>query len=374
MLTPYPVYRPDWTLSPPGYARGIYYDEPPELVGMVPQVNMALIDDLLVDFPFADESSRFNMIGLLLTPFIRHAVGNVPFHLIHSSMERTGKTKLVELLGLVVTGDAPPAIQVCEREEETEKRITAAMRSGKPILFFDNLRDYLDSASLAALATAAVWEGRVLGRSELAAFPNRSTVVLTGNNVRATGELVKRTVPILLQPTTSAPEDRTDFVHPDLGAWIAYHRPRIIGALLGLIDTWVVAGRPVGQTRMGGFEGWAGSLGGMLDGSPWLGNAKEWRRGADSHGEDLSLLVKAWSDSRGTARAQARDVAEIAKTAGLFPAIFAKDGPGAIVSFARRVLMTAKDRPVEGWIVRRLGSGSSSFWNLEPQKTPETPV
>lgn len=365
MLTPFPVYRRDWTLSPPGYADGIYYDEPDDLAGLEPKDDMGVLYDALVDFPFRDEASRMNVIGLMLTPIIRHAVGNVPFHLIHSSMERTGKTKLVELVGQVIVGEAPPAIQVSEREEETEKRITAAMKAGKPILFFDNLRDFLDSASLAALATATTWEGRVLGRSELATFPNRSTVVMTGNNVRATGELVKRTVPILLQPRTDAPEDRTDFAHPDLPAWLAYNRRRIWSALLGIVARWVAAGRPSGRHRMGGFETWASSVGGMLDGSEWLQNAREWRKGADPQSEDMELLVAAWAASRGHVESQARDVAEIARQAGLFPSVFVKEGAGSVVSFARRVLMPAVDRPVGGYIIRRTTSGSSGFWRLE---------
>lgn len=365
MLTPFPVYRRDWTLSPPGYEDGIFYDEPEALRGIRPQDDWAIIWDALSDFPFKDHASAYNLVGLMLTPIIRHAVGNVPFHLIHSSMERTGKTKLVELVGQIIVGEPPPAIQVSEREEETEKRITAAMSRGKPILFFDNLRDFLDSASLAALATAAVWEGRVLGKSELATYPNRSTVVMTGNNVRATGELVKRTVPILLQPTTDAPEDRTDFQHPDLSAWLSANRARLWCALLGIVQAWLDARRPPGKVRMGGFEAWAEALGGMLAGSEWMGNARDWRRGADTQQEDLALLVTAWAAHFGSMEKQARDIAEVAKQAGLFPAIFAKDGAGSVVSFARRVLMPAVDRPVGGYLIRRTTSGSSGFWRLE---------
>lgn len=365
MLTTFPVYRPDWTLSPPGFDAGIYYDEPPDLSDLK-RPPVSVIYDALTDFPFRDDASRFNAIGLMLTPLIRHAVGNVPFHLVHSSMERTGKTKLVEMIGQIVTGDAPPAIQVSEREEENEKRVTSAMRAGKPILFFDNLRDYLDSASLAALATARVWEGRVLGSSTLAAFPNRSTVVLTGNNVRATGELVKRTVPILLQPRDGTPENRTDFVHPDLDAFITSERPAILGALLGLVDAWRARGAPPGPHRMGGFEAWARAVGGILDGSPWLGNASAWRRAANPEGEDLALLVRAWEERHGLGMQHpAATIAEMAQAAGIFPACFTRPGPGAVISFARRVLAASQDRPVGDRIIRRVGSGSSSYWSLQ---------
>lgn len=364
-LTQFPLYRRDWTLSPPGYDAGIFYDEPAELVGIAPQPGIEPLNELFVDFPFRDEASRMNAIGFLLTPVIRHAVGNVPFHLVHSSMERTGKTKLVEAVALVVTGFMPPAMQISEREEETEKRITAAMRAGRPLLFFDNLRDFVDSPSFAALATASVWEGRILGSSVLGHWQNRASVVLTGNNVKATGELVKRTVPILLQPTSGAPEDRADFVHPDLPGWVRENRRRIWSAVLGLVEAWKAAGRPAGAPRFGGFEEWAAAVGGLLEGSQWFGNASEWRRAADPHSEDLVLLVKAWSAEHGAALLQAQTVAELAHRLGLFPACFAKPGHAAAISFSRRVLHVAVDRPVEHWRIRRVGSGSSSYWRLE---------
>ena len=365
MLTPFPVYRKNWTISPPGYADGIYYDEPPELRGLQATDDWDVIWDALIDFPFRDEASRLNVVGLLLTPIIRHAVGNVPFHLIHSSMERTGKTKLVELVGQVIVGEPPPAIQVCDREEETEKRITAAMARGKPILFFDNLRDFLDSPALAALATAAVWEGRVLGKSELVAYPNRATIIMTGNNVRATGEIVKRTVPILLQPTTDTPEDRTDFAHPDLAGWLATNRKAIWGALLGLVEAWKANGRPTGRVRMGGFESWAASIGGMLAGSDWMANAKAWRTASNPDGEDLTAFVAAWQRVHGTQCVTATVLAALAKEIGLYPRILDKPSDrAACTAFAMRVLRPAMDRPVGAFAITRQGSGSSSYWYL----------
>jgi len=368
MLTAFPVYRRDWTLAPAGYADGIYYDEPAELEGLAPSLDTGPIFDALIDFPFRDEASRFNAIGLMLTLIVRHAVGNVPYHLIHSSMERTGKTKLVETIGAIVTGTKPSAIQVSEREEETEKRITGAMRAGRPLLFFDNLRDYLDSASLASLATASVWEGRILGKSDLAQFPNRSTVVLTGNNVRATGELVKRTVPILLQPKSATPEDRDDFQHPDLDAWITANRRAVMSSLIGLVHLWRERGALAGSIRLGGFEQWAACIGGVLEGSDWLGNARDWRRSSDSDGEDLEIFVEAWSARYGTAAASTANLSTVAREAGCFPRVFDRATErGALTAFGTKILRQNADRPVGRFTIHRIGSGSSSMWSLQTQ-------
>src|SRR5690348_14689337 len=79
----YPVFRPDGTLiDQPGYdavTRSVYMPLPHFKIPPVPEhpddeaiVNaLALIDEAIGEFPYQDEASKANMIGLLLTPIIR---------------------------------------------------------------------------------------------------------------------------------------------------------------------------------------------------------------------------------------------------------------------------------------------------------------
>jgi len=57
-----------------------------------------LLDELLIDFPFADEASRANALALLLLPYVRPLiVGPTPLHLITAPTQGTGKDLLAQL-------------------------------------------------------------------------------------------------------------------------------------------------------------------------------------------------------------------------------------------------------------------------------------
>lgn len=305
-LASYPVcVGPDFALAKPGWNgdHGVYLagDVPTPLP--LPEAR-AVLEDLVADFPFQADSDRANLFGLLLTPILRPAIAEpVPMHLIGSPMERTGKTKLAEIvLGITVTGRRLPAMQLGDREEEREKRILSVLLRGQGMIHLDNLAPSLDSAALASLLTSSEYQGRILGASSAPSIPNTLVVVGTGNNVHATGELAKRIVPIRLLPDTDRPEDRHDFRHPDLLAYVTSARPRVLGALLGLVEAWREAGRPLAPVGFGGFERWASVVGGILgvaEYHDWLRNLAEWRGGADDAGQEHQMLAEAWAERYG---------------------------------------------------------------------------
>jgi DNA polymerase-1 len=262
ILASYPIYTPDGALAKPGWNPGnVYYDEPESLRGLKPDPSRArdILEDLIVDFPFRDEASRQNFYGLLLTPIVRPMLrGHTPMHLVGASLPRTGKSLLTEqVLGGLLYGRATPARQLVGDEGEVEKRILAMLLCGETIINLDNLKEYLDSPSLAMLLTAETFGGRVLGLSVDAMVKNILTIVATGNNVRATGEIAKRIVPIVLQPKTDEPERRDDFVYEDLPRHVRESRRVVLEVLLGMVEAWIAAGRPRGSVRLGGFEQWA---------------------------------------------------------------------------------------------------------------------
>jgi len=263
LMVSYPIYGPGFVRVEPGWRDGLYYDEPAELGGLEPETDCEVIHnvlhDLVVDFPFKGEPDRQNFFGLLLTPVVAPALeGSRPMHLVNSPLERTGKTKLVdEVFAGVLIGRQCPAMQITEREEEREKRILAMLLQGETLMHLDNLPHYIDSVSLASLLTAHVFGGRVLGLSRMVKLANHLTVVGTGNNVAASGEIAKRIVPILIEPTSAHPEARADFQHPDLRAYVRQRRRTVLECLLGLVENWLAAGRPRHPRRLGGFESWS---------------------------------------------------------------------------------------------------------------------
>lgn len=359
LITPHPVLLPDWTVSPPGWAQGVYYvgRAAPEPIRDHATIR-ATLSDLVVDFPFASEADRENFYGLLLTPLLRYAIGGpAPMHTIHAGMERTGKTKLAEIVfGGIVLGRPTPVFQIGQHEEEREKRIFAMLLSGETTLLLDNLAERVDSPSLASLLTANVYRGRTLGHSHVSSLPNLLTIIATGNNVEVSSEISKRVVPIGLE-TPPDPESRNDFKHPDLPAYVARQRDQVLGCLLGMVANWRAEGAPSGKMPFGGFEGWSRAVGGILSMhglARWLTNAVSWRSDADEWATDLTLFVRAWAELPGR-RVTALEGFELAKRLGVFLECTGQPDParGALL-FARRVLAKLPGRPIEGHRVHKL--------------------
>ncbi len=364
----YPVFLPDWSRAKPGWnAGGVYYDEPEVFRGIEPSDDTGPIFDALIDFPFKDDASRMNAVGFMLSPLIRPAVGNLPLHLVHAAQERTGKTKLVELMAaLVVNLPELPPLRLDAAEEEVDKRILAMLRDSPAVIHLDNINRDIDSAALASLITSASYSGRPLSTSTIVTLPNRVCLIATGNNVSLSSEMAKRTIPILLQATSADPEARTDFVHPDLAALARTHRRPVVAALLGLVEHWKARGRPPGQYRFGGFEAWMRAVGGILEGSDWYRNVVPWQRSADPAGADLAAFVTLWAAHPNAAGSfQAKALAAMCAQAGLFPHFFAKGEHSGSIIFAKQLLKKSVDRFVGQHVIRRQGSGSSSFWRLE---------
>jgi hypothetical protein len=360
----------------PGFnaKHGIFYDQHPRLREVVRICDRKRIDeilkDLLVDFPFQSPVDWQNFVGLLVAQIVRPSiVGNWPLHLVLSCMERSGKTKLVELvLGWTIQGASIPALALSEDESEIEKRILALLMSGTTIVHLDNLPPYLESRVLASLITAEFFQGRVLGFSKVACVRNDLVLVGSGNNVRASSEVSKRCIPIRLLPATEQPDERTDFVHPDLPAYLEAVRPTVVGALVGMVRNWLDAGRPLGTVPFGGFESFASIVGGILGVQgydAWLSNRREWLGDADVHGGDLAALVEHWRaiypDS-----VTPSELFDLAKSSGLFPDVTGGEEHRARSRFGKSVLLPATQRPISGVRITATGSGSSRRYTLIP--------
>ncbi|MEJ7639708.1 MAG: hypothetical protein WKF75_17480 [Singulisphaera sp.] len=151
-----------------------------------------LLDDLLVDFPFAEQADRANALALLLLPFIRPLIeGPTPLHLVEAAKAGTGKGLLVDVAHGIATGRTAEATAEVGEGDEWRSRIFAALLGGPRFVLIDNINGYLDSGALAS-ADGADGEGPHPGTSRTATVPVRCVWVGTGNNVRMSTELARR--------------------------------------------------------------------------------------------------------------------------------------------------------------------------------------
>ena len=258
----------------------------------------ASLDELLGDFPFSTPASKANAAAALFLPAIRLGIlGPVPLFLNSASMPGTGKTALAQLSGVLYTGDVPAVMpEPPKDEEELVKRITGVLASGQETAIFDNVNRKLDSSVLAMLATSSVFSGRILYQQKPSKLLNRTMWTFTANNPSISKEFERRFLLIRLDANVENPQNRA-FRHPDLFQWVKRERPRILWAILTLIQGWHAAGRKPGEVLEGGMRAFCEIIGGITEFSgygPVFGNKYELTEQAGGEDHELRDMVDCW--------------------------------------------------------------------------------
>lgn len=265
----------------------------------------ALLEEIICDFPFVDDAARANLLAALITPIIRPMIdGPIPMAIVDKPQAGTGSSLLAETIGLLATGRAAAMLSAPKEEEEWEKRIFGLLWAGRTVVVVDNVEGKLFAPALAMALTASTYQGRVLGRSEMMILPQRATWIATGNNIRLGGDLPRRCYWVRLDAQVARPWQRSGFRHPDLLGWVRAERGRLLAAVLTIARAWHVAGRPVpaGLPVLGGFDGWARVVGGMLaycgiEG--FLGNLEAMYEQADDDTAAWEAFLTGWLEYAG---------------------------------------------------------------------------
>lgn len=259
-----------------------------------------LTEELFVDFPFAAESDEAHALAALLLPFVRRLItGCAPIHDIEGTTPGSGKGLLADTVSIVARGRSCEATTLTRDENETRKKLTAVLARGAPIVLLDNIRHELDSAQLAAALTADVWSDRILGQTRMVEFPNRATWLVTANNPKLSLEIARRSIRIRLEPGDERPWERAGFKHDPLREWVLQERPRLVWAVLVLVQNWLERGRPPGARRLGSFESWAATMGGILQCAGLRGFLEDmaaFYEAADPEGEEWRAFIEAWAE------------------------------------------------------------------------------
>src|SRR5205085_1149576 len=153
-------------------------------------------DELLIDFPFTDESSRANAVAMAIQPFVRSMIsGPTPLFLVDAPTPGTGKGLILEVTSPIYLGQPVEAIALPHNEEEIEKRITTLLLQATQFVRFDNIKK-IKSQALSAILTAVEWRGRILGLSKMPLLKNDVRLwTACGNNPELSDEIARRVVP-----------------------------------------------------------------------------------------------------------------------------------------------------------------------------------
>ena len=201
-------------------------------------------------------TSRSVILSAWLTGLVRRSLRTAPLHAIGAPTMGTGKSKLADIVAVILTGRAANVVSQGPTEEEMEKRLFAMLYSGDPVIVIDNIDRPLEGAAICSILTQEKWKGRILGKSETQDLPTNSLFLATGNNLTFRGDLTRRVVICRLDAREERPDDRKfDF---DAVALARQNRAELVMAGLTILRAYIAAGRPLrGKVHdVGSFEDW----------------------------------------------------------------------------------------------------------------------
>ena len=164
-------------------------------------------------------------------------------------------------------------------------------------MFFDNIKRPVNDGSLESILTNPVWGDRMLGSNTHVRMINQATWLFAGNNVQIGEEIGRRTVRIRMVAKTANPNQRREFVHPELRDWAQSQRAEIVSAALTLVQHWIAKGKPLYDNcpTLGSYEKWSRIMHGILnvnDIPGFLGNLQEMLDLDKSDWDDITALIQ----------------------------------------------------------------------------------
>lgn len=241
---------------------------------------------------------RAALAAAVLTAVLRPSLPTAPAVLLDANQPGAGKGKLARALAVVASGRLPAIITEGHSEEETEKRLAAAVLSGAPCLLLDNLQRTLASSTLESGLTEGVATIRPFGRLTDTTVPCSALALITANNAALRPDMLRRTLPVRIVVDTEAPELRRFGFDPYEEA--KRDRSAIVAAALTVARAWWLArdtgeGRRIRETTLGSFEAWADLVAGAV---AWLSGVNpvsliEERKAEDPRKGDERALVAA---------------------------------------------------------------------------------
>jgi putative DNA primase/helicase len=305
-----PTLRPDGSLiDEPGYdaATGLYVNfngttfPPLRPRPSLDEARSAIgrLQEVFCDFPFAKAHHFSAALAAVLSLVVRYAIdGCIPLYAVRSTTRGAGKGLLIDAASLIATGRSAPRWAPTDQPEEERKRLLAIALAGDPLIHIDNVSGALGSDALDAALTTGELADRLLGQTAVVKAAWQAVVFASGNNLQFRGDMARRVVPIDLYPQMERPEERDDFTHPDLKAWVMKERPALVVAALTLMRAYFEAGCPrQGVKPLGSFEAWSHLV---RQGLIWAGEAdpcegrREIEAESDPQYEALSTLLSAW--------------------------------------------------------------------------------
>lgn len=257
-------------------------------------------------FGWRDKQSLVHQLARFITPYCRGLMGwDARFPLWHYSANRprAGKDYLAAVTHMVYEGHSCEDSALERESEETRKRITAALMSGRRMIHFANCQGHIQDACFIGAITSKMFAARNLGSTEAKAdlkLPNEIEFSISANiGLTFRPDVEPRTRRISLMFAEENANGRV-FPKADLHGWLLRYRSEMLSAVAALVKRWMDSGCPRGTTPFSSFPEWAAIVGGIMQvnglGDPCLPHDDDGGLPADRQTEAMRALFVACHD------------------------------------------------------------------------------
>ncbi len=258
-----------------------------------------ILEDVTEGFMFKDQASKSNLIAMTLTSPLRELFRSNPMvPLLTSTAPQSGSGKGTSIrVPLSTCGVGPYSLSTTAYnpdENEFEKKLVGKLLKKSTYIFLDNIRANVNSSVLEQMLTAANYDGRTLGYSEVNSL---STLVLWVCTLQSTGtfnrDLTRRCVPVELVKNY-----RGKWKHKNIEAYLAEKRGEMIWACFVVARKWLQDGGQISDVRLDGYGGWTEVIGGILENvlgyEDFLENIESFRKSQDENGMTIDGILERW--------------------------------------------------------------------------------
>ncbi len=285
-----------------------------------------ILDELFKEFCFKDnsEEDKIKSLWALLTPYIRGLYDTwntrTPVFVYFANRERAGKDYLAAIRTLVFEGVATeePPISTGKKDggsnDELRKKFLSCMMAGKKFMHFSNNKGYINNSVFEQFITAKVYEDRILGKNEIAAFENNLELSLSANTgTTMTADLGHRSIIINLFLGMEDVNKRK-FEKPNLHYEIIKDRGSILSALYCLVMNWYDNHMVSGTELFTSFPEWASVGGGIIEAAGYknpLKNIEIEEIGLDEETADMKALFEYMHENHADDYLSKKEIREI---------------------------------------------------------------
>lgn len=224
--------------------------------------------EILVDFPFVEESDFSVALAAILTAIMRPCLPTAPAFGISAPASGTGKTLLSNLVPMIATGRTAAVMQHAVDPAEESKLLLAVLAEGISNLLIDNAENLVRSPIMCSLLTSETFRGRPLGQTATITVPTAATILINGKNLRLGGDLTTRVLVCRLDARMESPEQRV--FETNLYDRVSTDRPALVAGALTILQGFMASGVDPRSLvpQWGRFETWSDTVRAAI---VWLG-------------------------------------------------------------------------------------------------------